>query len=280
MKKILLFAAVLFPFLSFAQDIDFSTDWEKDELKGKVKKVSVKVNNNVRVTTYNPLGYITEIENDYFAARVKNTYDSNKILLSEEFDEAGKRNSITKFEYDNQGLLVSYTKQSEYGPTVGRYEYNPDKTLKSFMRYDNGTDQYGYLVEFVYNNGILVEDNEFGPDRSPYIWAIYNEKKQVIEYKKWKGDGTLRIHGRYLYDDNGFLIEWDEEKDGVWQVYVSYENDKYGNVIKKTSYWGDEIDIYTYTYTYDEQGNWTKKDECYDEESDLHNIETRIIEYY
>jgi len=280
MKRILFFAAVLFPLMSFAQHIDFRTDWEKDELKGKVKKVSTNTGNGVRVKTYNPLGFITEIENDYFAARVKNTYDSNKILLSEEFDEAGSRKSFTKFEYDNQGLLISYTEQSNYGPTVGRYEYNSDKTLKSFMRFEGDTDQYDYLVEFVYDKGVLVETNEFGPDRSPYIWAIYNEKEQVVEYKKWRSDGTLRIHGRYLYDDNGFMVEWDEEIDGMWQVYQKYENDKHGNVVKEISYSGNEIDIDTFTYEYDKQGNWTKKDERYDEEYDLHHIETRVIEYY
>ena len=276
MKKILLFVALVLPLILSAQTgLDFRTDWEKDGLKGKVKQTSTYIHINPRIKTYNTLGYIVEIEYDFHYAKVKRTYQKDKIISSESFDENGTSETITNYEYNGKGQLVSYTTKSEYGTTIGKYEYNSDKTLKTFMRFDNDSSKYSYLVELTYKKGILVEENQFGPNRAPYIWAIYNTNKQCTEYKKWRSDGALRIHGRYLYDDNGFLKEWDSEKDGVWNVYYKYENDKYGNTISATS---DDGRVRTYKYEYDSHGNWIKKEEYSD--GTLYNTETRVIEYY
>ena len=281
MKKFLFLLIILFPLLSCAQFDDLSkTDWQKDGLKGKVKKVTLTSDNAVSVTTYNSLGYIIEIENDHYPAKQKRTYDSTRILLSEKFDNKGNCTSRAQYEYDNQGLLVTYIEHSEFAQLVGHCEYNSDKTIKSITYFEEDTVQYYFLVEYEYQNGVLVEEKQFGSNRSPYIWIAYNENGQYAEYKKWKGDGTLRIHGRYIYDDNGSLVRWDEKLDGEWKVYCSYENDEHGNVITEKTFEGDGVRIKNYKYVYDDQGNWTEKDERLDSEPNSHWTETRIIEYY
>ena len=273
-----LFAAIILPLTISAQtDYDFRTDWEKDGLKGKVKKVSTQYNDqDPSIKTYNTLGYVIEIVNDLFSTNVKNTYDKDKITMSQTFDANGSVNSTTTYEYNNKGQRMSYTTKSKYGTTIGKYEYNSDKTLKSYARFDGGGDKYRYLVEPVYKNGILVEENQYGPDRTPYIWAVYNDKGQCTEYKKWRRSGELRIHGRYLYDNSGFLIEWDSMQDGIWQLYYKYENDQFGNHISETP--GKDGSVRSYKYEYDSHGNWTKKVEY--SNGSLYSTETRIIEYY
>ncbi|HEU5165973.1 MAG TPA: hypothetical protein VFU29_10565 [Chitinophagaceae bacterium] len=59
---------------------------------------------------------------------------------------------------------------------------------------------------------------------------------------------------------------------------ILYENDKFGNILKKFTKWRKTIPEEEFEYEYDLLGNWTKRTMKYRE--NVINIRTRRFEYY
>lgn len=78
------------------------------------------------------------------------------------------------------------------------------------------------------------------------------------------GEADTRV--KYSYDDQDFLVRADHEclENGAWQTDYTdvYENDAYGNVLTQTTQYADGSQWQlSYTYEYDENGRWTRRDQ-------------------
>lgn len=140
-------------------------------------------------------------------------------------------------------------------------QLHDSKTIDTYDRFKNFIrsqrfDQDGNLrveIEVTY-------DNEFR--RKTYASYNYKDESKLISH--------------YNYDENGFLVK--SGNPNIESDIIIYENDKFGNIIKKFTRWRQTIPEEEFIYEYDNVGNWTKRTMKYREK--VFNVRTRKFDYY
>ena len=138
-------------------------------------------------------------------------------------------------------------------------QLHDSKTIDTFDKFKNFVtsqrfDKNGILqveIKVTYDNGFK---------RKTYSQCNYNDETKSIT--------------NYHYDSNGYLIKLENNNGDN----ITFENDLYGNIVKKFTNWKISIPEEVYEYEYDSEGNWTRRTMKYREK--IFNIRTRKIEYY
>jgi len=266
-------------------------DLEKENLKGKVKSVKSEYY------------YATE----KFGEAVKVGKVKPKILYGHAFYnsyqekyEIFDRNGFLseKYSYDTLGKIKSrmIVKRTDHPKVYENFTYSYDEGVESLSTV--GTSVYDALNNTQIETSIIFGDT---------IWVdIYKfDKGRKIEHNNYSKDGSRNWKSTYEYKNSGRLIvenSHDEFEDiriktsldksgnpiliessdffGEFKTKKKYEYNEYGDVISFKSYnKNGHVESHdTFSYVYDNVGNWIQKTENNDGKPVY--ITERKIEYY
>lgn len=279
------------------------TDWQKEELKGKVKELSEKRRKSMKDIPPNDWE-ITQDKTLVFNLQGYKTKQNN--LNYEKRDEDN-----IEYEYDAKGKLTAERSFSSVGHRFIKgiaYSYDKKNNLTSEITiYSFGEPRYGTIYTYDRNNNLLEkkETSGYGTSEEKYK---YNSKNQKIE------ENTASWIGRYRrffeYDTKGNIINKHVYKSDVIvhtvknkyadngkiseETTFSYTNGKNPKKTKYQTYKYDLMDnlieyIYesdiltrpfptTYKYEYDTSKNWIKREKY--EYNKLKEVIVRKIVYF
>jgi hypothetical protein len=237
------------------------TDWKKDNLKGRVKKIE-----SVRYFESGPEREIEEFNEQGFLIRrlygsLKNKkldptyyqYDitSNTTIVS--WTSINGQRTKSYYEYDDKGNLV----EDRSGEVIKKYSYD---------------DSNRVVEEKVFINGSLYDKtvSEYKPDGSMVSITTDGRtgrktgettKNDSVEFRKHFDDkGAVENTDLFKFDKAGKLLYGKGEiKD--WMFYTNYYYNDHSDVIMEVSFDSrkNATDTIVYTYTYDKTGNWIQK---------------------
>ena len=140
-------------------------------------------------------------------------------------------------------------------------ELHDSTTTESFDKYRN-----------------FITSRRFDKDGNPNIEieVSYDNNFRRKTYSLYDYENKTKRRINYHYDNNGFLIKIDNPN--IESDVISYENDKFGNIIKKFTSWRKSTPEEEFEYEYDDTGNWTKQTMKYREK--IINVTVRELEYY
>ena len=185
MNKILISALLLTAGYAFGQ---VKTDWDRDNLKQKVKSTKVY---------YDATDNVTEVihlpKNDILRERI-NTYKNPNKGFEDKYDEKG--NIIETIYSDENGNVVtkSYYKYNDNGNRI-EHIYNSINAEPLYRRFVFEYDKKGNKVR-----DIVFNEKGEKIDQARYKYNRYNDM-----VKKKSDDTVLKY--RYKYDDNKNWIE-------------------------------------------------------------------------
>lgn len=215
MKNIFFTLILLFPVVLFSQVV--KSDWEKMNLKGKVKCIieTDKQHESIKIS-FNYKGYITEKSLDY------------------EVD--GSIDSRSTYNYDSLNKLV----------TMKTYRGDTTLVTISTFLYDSLGNRINEKIE-------NVHESEKGHNANYYY--RFDNKGNCIEMRGYNSKGTLFTTYSYRYDSLGHRLEenW-LEANGDTISYVKYTYDNHGNKSEEQRKYSSSDLIYTTNYRYNEEG--------------------------
>ena len=228
--------------ISLNETVKIKTDWEKQNLKGKIQTIveKDKWGKDIYTKTMEYNGYGMLVSSNNRGDRVICTYEGNvlvkrQIIPAKEEDgvmfedEYYQKATTQTFKYNGQGLLSEML--AENYKTV--YTHNSkNQLIKSLKTANNKTENYSPYL-YVYN------DKEF-------LTAIH--MGEISEYP-WQA---------FKYDTKGRIV-FHQDASGMHYAYKLNEN---GDIIEKeaTQTFGEEDDsIERYSYEYDASKNWIKR---------------------
>ncbi len=238
--------------------IRINSDWEADNLKGKVKKniertyyqtekFGEKVYELRETITkeYNKLGYVggifpSVVENGRYSEYY--TYDDNMNLIESKL-------------YNGQRLLE-----------IRRMEYNEDGLKTAIKKYDaDGNLQAQWTFQYSGQNKNNVKFYKKSYSK------LYLEDELNYYYNKL-GDVTVRVENHYPFGKESK----ETSSNRVKVIETTYSRNKKGDVIEKVE--ESDWDKKTFSYSYDKNNNWI---ECIESRGDgvVKKI-TRDIFYY
>jgi YD repeat-containing protein len=249
------------------------TDWQTEDLKGKIK--------NMKSVTYRAVDKFGQIHKGEMITQITNKYNNKGHLTEQIKIEDGESNTKTyTYKYDNNGKRIEES------------DYNSDKELlaKHIYRYNHA----GKLTEcFVYDGldsslvGKFLYQYSDNGNCEERLYSAYGTLSKKAIY-----DNKYNLLEEYTYDDNGYLEAKNvyEYKDGHLISAFAYDyfdelirqmscNDK-GDGIEFLFYEDGKTEKYTSTYKYDTKGNWIEYTTTKSEADIVLTIETREFEYY
>ena len=260
-KYFILFTLMLLVFSYSYAGVMPETDWNKKELKGKVKTMikteyeydsSEKLEKTwVTETYFNEQGYVTgEIQyvNDRLNQSIE--YKNNEDGLPIKKDEDSRTHSYKYEDTKDGNLLVTIKEESvdnENFPRLEKITYNKDGEKVHHLVYSGKElivdDMYiynekGNLIEIKKAVSTDVKDNRF---RENSIKITYNYKANG-DYEKTTEVATAKW--TYLYDKNGneqeyiSMIKTGSEGKTKISIYLKFKDitrDEHGNLTRSTS---------------------------------------------
>lgn len=195
------------------------SDWQKEDLKGKVKSV-LEITYKIRKNEIEEFSKLKKIYNSEGFKIEEHWYEIETGLVSKEI-----------YTYDTQNNIIE---KKEYN-----YEGNMDRR-RTFLYNEKGN----IIEENLYKRGNLIE-----------YTIIYDEKGNNIEEKNYNPDGSLSTRQVSIYDENGKFVEGKQyNADGIFignfiyghlddsginwisQLPYTYKYDEWGNWIEKILY--------------------------------------------
>lgn len=227
------------------------TGYEAIEMDGQIVKDALWY---ARTITFNRNGRIQEIEQE---GKEKYSYSSRSRTV-QRYDSDGELDSKEVTLYTAQGDILSWTQYDASDTILTQETYTYDSLgwciekqvycpfgLNLICR-DYTYDEAGHCTSYM----------AYNLDGTPsYGWQCSYDSLGRVTCEQWLNtDGTVSGCSTYLYNDQGF-------------VEVEGTDNKYTN---------------TYTYQYDEQGNWILKYTMYSGgyNRPSYAIEERTIAYY
>ena len=260
-KYFILFTLMLLVFSYSYAGVMPETDWNKKELKGKVKTMikteyeydsSEKLEKTwVTETYFNEQGYITN-EVQYVDNRLNQSiiYKNNSDGLPIKKDEVSRVYSYKYEETKDGNLLVTIKEENvdnENFPILEKITYNKNGKKVHHLVYSGKElivdDMYiynekGNLIEIKQGVSKDIKDNRF---RENSIKITYNYKANG-DYEKTTEVATAKW--TYLYDKNGnekeyiSMIKTGSEGKPKISIYLKFKDitrDEHGNLTKSTS---------------------------------------------
>ena len=260
-KYFILFTLMLLVFSYSYAGVMPETDWNKKELKGKVKTMikteyeydsSEKLEKTwVTETYFNEQGYITN-EVQYVDNRLNQSiiYKNNSDGLPIKKDEDSRTHSYKYEDTKDGNLLVTIKEESvdnENFPRLEKITYNKDGEKVHHLVYSGKElivdDTYiynekGNLIEIKQAISPEIKDNRFPKNG---IKITYNYKANG-DYEKTTEVATAKW--TYLYDKNGneqeyiSMIKTGSEGKTKISIYLKFKDitrDEHGNLTRSTS---------------------------------------------
>lgn len=222
MKKILV--AILFFVIHNSIYSQCKSDLEKGNLNGRVKSIT---ETNV---------YMEDGKNEIISIA---TTSYNKRGESLGYRHAHKNNDLeyteTTYELDNLGRKIKMNRYGLLGDLEGYYIYEYDSLCN------------------------MIKSVEFKGSGSLDSYTVYNYNStgEKIDYKTYTSDSTLWLWYEFKYEAGRINQIRDPQDSSIWKS----EYDKHNNEIKTTIFdkFGNEKEVRTYVYRYDNKYNWTEK---------------------
>ncbi len=263
-------------------------DWTKENLKGKVKSYTNRTYKtlerfgNVEIgERTSSMGFDDQKKFDEKGYLI----ESNKYLddgtlffcYKNKYDDVGNMTELIC--YDTEGILT-FREKYEYdskGNLIEKNNYNPSGRLfdKIIYEYDK--------------NGNLVEESTYYEfSESPFFSTTYDydDRGNRIEesryfYGKYKKPRLEDLY-RFKYNESGYLVEkhiYDTNK--KLQLIIRYSYNEKGDLTEEYDCEADGgiIGMNSYSYNYDEKGNWKSRIR-YKNNKIPEYITIREIEYY
>jgi YD repeat-containing protein len=278
MKTFVLIALFIFPALGFAKETE--TTLKKMDLNGPVKSLTYttynakRVNGSIEKTTR---AKMDKFERDY---AIEFDRHGNKKTYRE-IDQDGKTTRSMEYEYNDKNNVVSEhaTSEKDTLKTVHQFSYKYDDKGNAIEK--NWTDGTQLLLKYDSNNNLIDSKYyEHGKLISHRVIS-YDQKNRDVLNLLYGKDSTLQYKIEKTYDENGNVSEetWHENKD-KFRIKYLYTYDAKHNQL--TIAWinkrGKQYDHYEFTYEFDQNGNWTRRNETSNNKP-LYVFE-RIMTYY
>ncbi|UJP66595.1 hypothetical protein [Mongoliitalea daihaiensis] len=286
-KLTALLFAFAFPFTVFSQSGTLATTQkEKQNLKGPVKEVLH--------TTFEPMQIggdsTTWIPYDFFGFHNYRLKFDNRGLLTERIDyklqdNELKQRGIWNYTYDEKDRVVEevylYESLSTIDTASFSYTYLNDSSTSIFEK-RNGVPSSTYH----YNLSKSTEEFTSVNADSSFIQKTFSEiddRNRVTRKEDYSNGTRIRSLTLNTYHEQQFLTPAKSlQSYGKGNQVSLYENelDEQGNVIseKITAFHTGDSKTTTYSYLYDDMGNWIEKGEYVDKI--LRKIVKRSIDYY
>ena len=212
-----------------------TTDWKKENLKGKVKSKSLFQNSILlNCIEYNKKGF-----------KIKSTF----------YHYDGKLRNENRYDY-SEGYLTTETSEFADGKVYKKtYERDyKNRVIKETSIFPNG--EIDSRIEFEYNDSNQIIKRTYIPKNN-------NSYCYTFEYSSTEKKEIHCTYGlQYLYElSDGLVIKRNEYKsNGEIHMGYSYAYNEYQDVILELELWNNkETDRIKYNYEYDKVGNWLIK---------------------
>ncbi len=211
------------------------TDWQKDNLKGKVKSVRIfsykYTDNSGKIENKQPLSNFNTIE-EY--------NEKGQKIVGKRISNDGKVATSWLYSYDIANFLtkVEIFNDKNQIEEVLNYTYQPEAQQSEVLGYDATGKLHGKQIIRYDANGNKTSELSLDANGSFLLNSefVYDVKQNVSE-RKFEDKGGKRVVLKYVYDDKNNVIEENYYGEGV-QLYgqkkFSYKYDNQGNWIERT----------------------------------------------
>lgn len=203
--------------------------------------------------TYNDEGNELKTERIFFD-------NSDKTYKKEIVENSASRVELFNKEFYNPLNPPEYENLGESGFRQ-IVQLHDSKTVDTFDKYSNFLASRRYDKE-----GNLYYEIE----------VTYDEQFRRKTYSTYDYRSKTKCQSNYHYDANGFLVKLTDPN--IVSNDILFENDKFGNILRKFTKWRKNEAEEEYKYEYDYVGNWTKRTMKY--KGKVTNVTTRQFEYY
>lgn len=243
--------------LSTMQGLLKQNDWDKKNLKGKIKERKVLVYNNASKTK--------EVSKDKLIGGLLVRYDKQgNELENSSYNEKKEVASTWKHNYNKQGNRTESIFTNAKLKRKFTYTYDNNGNCLEWKEFTNDTlvktTQYTYNAKGQEMEALekLVAGVEV---KSIHEYDKQNKRRETSIYDE---TGALNIKYLYSYNELGQEIQQSTiggDNSPVYKRLLEY--DTYNNKLRELSYTGDGLvnraDSFKYSYLYDEQKNWTQR---------------------
>ena len=256
-------------------------DWDKMNLKGNIQRISQRIyaakmrDNEVKKQhlLLDPLeNWDIEFNKKGFISQ-KNCYGADNELMFY-YDYKYKKNTflIQKTMYDANNYLVEKVAYvySQSGQLAAESIYRSDGSL---------------LVRYIYNytpKGLLSQTDVQAPISHLYVASkyefSYNKAQLVTEQRTYNTQENLHQTDYYDYDNNGHLKTHKTVNHLNQFEFVAYSKYNLDGYLMTYQEQGSQSPSLSYTYIFDEEGNWISR--THYKNGKIDNIVERTITYY
>ncbi|OIQ20219.1 MAG: hypothetical protein BM557_06000 [Flavobacterium sp. MedPE-SWcel] len=196
--------------------------------------------------------------------RKKMRYENGNLV--EKMTYNGQDNPIDRitYIYDNNNNLVGENLYlgTEFVQIKNTYQYNDSNQKTANIRYNKESEvifntQYEYDEDNLTLKKVVNKDGEV-----EYLEEmVYDTKGNITAKITMDKFDTRKTAEKFEYDNNNNKISWLITKDGETSLKVTYRYNDEGDLLESHMIRGADnfTDKRTYTYTYDDEGNWTQK---------------------
>ncbi len=230
------------------------TDWEVDNLKGKIKEIE-------------------RITNEFSFNDSKMEFMENEII---KYNSTGKKTEHiqnkknTKYYYDKNNNLI----KEDFGDYYRIYKYNNKNLVIEELMFEKATNKLNDKRVYIYdsNNNLSIYE-VYQSDILYKKWIFkYDKISKELEHTIYNADGSYENKYMFKYNNDGKVIEIIEQnlqeneyytydKKGNIASYKNidglkkYEYDDLNNLIKEIVDDSFRTTIYYYQYTFDSHKN-------------------------
>ena len=272
----LIFFLLSFMALVACESKSSKTDWDKQNLKGKVK--------SIKETPYEAIGYSGEYHKKNLAPRgfANNEFsfdETGKLLKEISYNKNGGVSNVYTYNYDNKGLLLSKDTYDSKGKFEEKSVYKHD--FQGNITEENLYNTNGKLKS---NNYYIYRYDEKGNQVERYVFVYGTDEEGNFSFDE---NGTAKIEiihkEENSYDQKGNKIKSTIQDLIFGKTEISYEYDNSGNLVRKIEAGGvlDGKENITCKYKFDSKGNWIEMTKTITSQGHSKNlIIERNIEYY
>lgn len=188
-------------------------------------------------------------DNSAFIKPVGNakSYVKTDYTISSKFGEYFRTaNAKYKHIFNENGLEIENSEISMDGKLIDKilYEYDASGNLISQTCFD-ANDKQLWKIEYIFKNGLLVEENEYNEKDLLSSKSIYKyEGKKIKEETFYNGNGAITWKNIYSYDENGNCSEeFSYFSDGQLESKKEFKYNPFNNIQEIIYYENDETTI-------------------------------------
>lgn len=223
----------------------------------------------------------TQCKSDLEQQNIKGKFKTIKETGLYAENGANEINHIKETKYDKRGKELGYSFASKYDdlkPTETIFEFDKEGNKIKENRYDLSGKIENYLTYEYDSLNNVIKSSYFTSSGSldSYSTYKYNLTCDRIESKTYYSDNSIWLWYKSKYKE-GRLIEVFNPLDSTISKYT-YDN--LNNYIKYIEFdkLGEEEEVRTYIYEYDDKSNWIKKTSY--NNGEIYWVDERQYDYY